>query len=471
VPYGSDRVSLTSSGCKPDDKVSLGGSTPCSPPPCGSKPDDKVSLGGSTPCSPPPCGSKPGDKVSLGGSEPTPCAPCSGSKPDDKVSLGGSTPCTPPCGTKPDDKVSLGGSGVKPCPPKEVKVTATAKWTTHLVHPKVLVTKKAESGTHVGDTIHYVITVKNMGDIAVDAAVTDAKCDGPVPATLHLGLDESKEAKCTHVVTAADGTKESYANTACATGDAGKGGLSKEACGDWDVPILDPNLTVSKVADRATATDNDTITYTILVTNTGNTSLTVTPSDVGCDTGTLPAAAFILAAKGDTKSLQCTYHVTTATPAGDYPNTACANGVDMLGKTASGCSTVVIVKVTHPTPTAPAAVSTPGGQAVLGERITPGTARLFGRTGCVSGAFNARVRGTKIARVVFVLDGKTLKSVSKPNSAGQFAVRVNPATMRIGVHRLVAKVTFQTASGTKAKTLRLSFQRCGRKLALPRFTG
>jgi hypothetical protein len=43
--------------------------------------------------------------------------------------------------------------------------------------------------------------------------------------------------------------------------------------------------------------------------------------------------------------------------------------------------------------------------------------------------------------------------------------------MRIGVHRLVASITFQRGSGTKAKTIRLSFQRCARKLAAPRFTG
>ena len=43
--------------------------------------------------------------------------------------------------------------------------------------------------------------------------------------------------------------------------------------------------------------------------------------------------------------------------------------------------------------------------------------------------------------------------------------------LRIGVHRLVATVTFQRGSGTKAKTFRLAFQRCPRALRAPRFTG
>jgi hypothetical protein len=43
--------------------------------------------------------------------------------------------------------------------------------------------------------------------------------------------------------------------------------------------------------------------------------------------------------------------------------------------------------------------------------------------------------------------------------------------MRIGVHRLVATVTFQRGTGTKTKKFRVSFQRCARKVAAPQFTG
>ncbi|MFL5957662.1 MAG: hypothetical protein ACJ756_09450, partial [Solirubrobacterales bacterium] len=94
-----------------------------------------------------------------------------------------------------------------------------------------------------------------------------------------------------------------------------------------------------------------------------------------------------------------------------------------------------------------------------------------GPTGCVAKAFNARVRGTKIASVTFFLDGKKVKTLKKPNAKTVFQLRINPAKMRVGVHRLVANVTFQSGSGTKPKTIRLSFQRCARKLAAPRFTG
>jgi uncharacterized repeat protein (TIGR01451 family) len=113
----------------------------------------------------------------------------------------------------------------------------------------------------------------------------------------------------------------------------------------------------------------------------------------------------------------------------------------------------------------------PPAQILLPERVTPGSANLAGPTGCAAKAFSARVRGTKVQSVTFILDGKVLKRFTKLNASGLYAVRIDPAKLRIGVHRLVVNVTFQQGSATKPKTMRLSFQRCARKLAAPRFTG
>src|SRR3954447_13445748 len=110
-------------------------------------------------------------------------------------------------------------------------------------------------------------------------------------------------------------------------------------------------------------------------------------------------------------------------------------------------------------------------QIVLGERIVPGSAQLVAPTGCVSKAFNARVKGTNVSKVVFVLDGKKIKTLVKPNSGKNFQVRVNPAKFKIGVHRIVATVNFAAGTKKKPQTFRVSFQRCAKKLAAPRFTG
>jgi hypothetical protein len=110
-------------------------------------------------------------------------------------------------------------------------------------------------------------------------------------------------------------------------------------------------------------------------------------------------------------------------------------------------------------------------QQIAGERVVPGSARLLAPTGCVAKAFNARVRGVNVQKVVFKLDGKTIKTLTKPNRGTLFNVRINPAKMKIGVHRVVATVTFKPATKKKAQTFRISFQRCAKKLAAPRFTG
>jgi len=122
-------------------------------------------------------------------------------------------------------------------------------------------------------------------------------------------------------------------------------------------------------------------------------------------------------------------------------------------------------------------------QIVAGEKVVPGSARLLAPTGCVSKAFNARVRGTQVAKVVFKVDGKTVKTLTKPNAGSNFQVRVDPSKFKIGVHRITAtvivnNVTVNPDTGAlirteaqKARTIRISFQRCARKLAAPRFTG
>jgi hypothetical protein len=119
--------------------------------------------------------------------------------------------------------------------------------------------------------------------------------------------------------------------------------------------------------------------------------------------------------------------------------------------------------------TAPAAEQP--GQVVLGERVSAGSARLIAATGCQSRRFTAGVRGTQIARVVFKLDGKRIATVTKRNSKGIYALRINPSKYRVGVHRLVVTVKFNASSRTATRTLRSSFQRCARQLVAPRFTG
>ena len=74
--------------------------------------------------------------------------------------------------------------------------------------------------------------------------------------------------------------------------------------------------------------------------------------------------------------------------------------------------------------------------------------------------------------MTFFVDGKRVKRITAPNGEGsKFTVKVNPKGRGFGVHRVTAKVVFNSASETQTRTLRLSFQRCRKQVVKPRFTG
>ena len=226
-------------------------------------------------------------------------------------------------------------------------ITRSTTYTTHVIHPAIDVTKTAaETAVHVGDTIHYTVTVKNTGDTSLTVTPADTGCTGFNSASFTLAAGASKQLTCTHTVTAGDGTH--YDNQACAQGVDAIGGADGTVsdCDHVNVPILHPGIAVTKTAGETAAHVGDTIHYTIKVTNTGDTALTVSPSDIGC-TG-FDNSSFSLAA-GASKTLTCT-HQATAGDGTAKANEACAQGVDSIGGakgTVSDCDTVT-TDVIHP---------------------------------------------------------------------------------------------------------------------------
>ena len=110
-------------------------------------------------------------------------------------------------------------------------------------------------------------------------------------------------------------------------------------------------------------------------------------------------------------------------------------------------------------------------QQVLPEQVVPGTARLTGPSGCVKKAFKATVRGSRISKVTFFVDGKKRKTITAKAGQRAFKLKVRPNALGRGVHRITARVQFAAESETKSRTLRLSFQRCARQVVRPQFTG
>jgi len=179
----------------------------------------------------------------------------------------------------------------------------------------------------VGDTLTYTVTASNNGAATLtNLVVSDAML---TPASLNCP-SVAPGANCvlvgTYVVTAADVTAGSIANTAAAVSDQ-----TASLTDDVTMPVPTPALIIDKLppvnTDEDASTDisaGDTLTYTITATNNGAATLTnlvvsdplITPSSNTC--ASVPATS--------TCVLTGTYVVTAAdVSAGAINNTATAD--------------------------------------------------------------------------------------------------------------------------------------------------
>ena len=110
---------------------------------------------------------------------------------------------------------------------------------------------------------------------------------------------------------------------------------------------------------------------------------------------------------------------------------------------------------------------------VLPERVAPASAKLAAPSGCLRGTFTARVTGKNIAKVVFSLRGRVIKTVKAKaaQTNGRFTVRIDADKLPVGVTRLTARVTFIAATKKRPRTLRIGVVRCARQVVRPQFTG
>ena len=158
----------------------------------------------------------------------------------------------------------------------------------------------------------------------------------------------------------------------------------------------------------------------------------------------------------------------TATYSGDANNTSVAGACNDADEVAT---------VSGPPPPPPPPIVAPPPpppppQEVLPAPTTPkGTAAVSGKTGCQGTPFNVVVGGRQIERVIYSIDGKVVKVLTKPNSGIRFKLPIVPKRFRTGTHRVLARVVFTADSKTKNRTLRVVFSRCAKKAASPAFTG
>ena len=119
----------------------------------------------------------------------------------------------------------------------------------------------------------------------------------------------------------------------------------------------------------------------------------------------------------------------------------------------------------HPPAVLPPAALPPAGE-VLGEQASSARSRLLGPSGCAGRTVKATVKGRRIAKVTFLLDGKRVRVVEGP---GSYAVKTS--TLAAGVHHIKARVAYEAGAQTPGRTHILAFQRCVKRKIVPRFAG
>src|SRR4029077_22805 len=249
------------------------------------------------------------------------------------------------------------------------------------------------------------------------------------------------------------------------------------------------------------------------VTNTGNVALSFGAlNDPLCDPGTIsggPAGGKL--APETSATYTCTHLLTAAdASAKSISNTVTLTGTppEEEGEPVKQTSNTVVAEVaakpppsepetpaeTPTTPGSPTGTPSSGvgalstaqapqapqsGVLALKQSAVPAlkvsVPRLSGPQGCVRSSFRASVKAAGVSSVGFYLDGRKLKTMTaKSARKGQITIVIDPTRLKVGAHRLMAKITMaKTSSSSKAVrgTRTATVLRCRAAVLTPRFTG
>jgi hypothetical protein len=310
-------------------------------------------------------------------------------------------------------------------------VTNTAKSATLVIvkHDAPPVDVNGDGLTDAGDQISYSFTVSNTGEVTMaDLAVTDSKV-GAVScpsATLAPGTGQICTADNPYTVTTADVVNGSVDNSATVTGTPPASSspvTSAPSTTSTTATAPTPRLTIAKSAAPSTAAAaaaGTTLTYSFLVTNTGNVPVDTVGVTEGTFTGSgtfspvvCPSAAASLAPGAHT-TCTASYSLTQAdVDAGSVSNTATADG------TPRGSATAVTSAPDTATVTIPAAPS-----LSVVKSASPTTAHAAGQTVSytfvVSNTGNVTIAGVTVDEVAFSGSGTT-PAISCPGAAAALA--------------------------------------------------
>ena len=156
--------------------------------------------------------------------------------------------------------------------------SATSTWTVDVLYPSIGVTKDGAQYAHEGDLVHYTVEVTNTssdGTLLSNIAVGD---DPAGTLTLTSGdtnnngiLDPGETWVYEYDYTIPASGNDLFNNEVTASGEDAIEGTADDTA-NWSVDVLHPSIGVTKDGPD-TATVGDTIEFTIVVDNTGDTPL------------------------------------------------------------------------------------------------------------------------------------------------------------------------------------------------------
>lgn len=223
----------------------------------------------------------------------------------------------------------------------DVSDTGTASVRVTDVLPAIAIDKTADATVVlIGQSVTYIYRVTNPGVEPLDVTVTDDKC-GPVTRTggdtdgdNRLDVNETWIYSCTATLTV------TTVNTAIATGQDNEGNtVTATDTARVEVRILHPAITIDKVADPSSISVSGPVTYTYVVTNTGDTALfnVIVTDDI---LGTIGIVGTL--EPGESITMAKTVQVDASTPP---TNIGVVTGTDILGQkvTAIDSATITVV--------------------------------------------------------------------------------------------------------------------------------
>jgi hypothetical protein len=220
----------------------------------------------------------------------------------------------------------------------------------------------------------YQFEVTNTGDVELfDVELTDPRCDEGtivegVDVDASLAVEEVWHFTCTHLVTDSDPNPLSNTATVTADTEPGEGGQEVTDQDDHVVDIIHPAISIVKTVSDDSVAVGTTVTYTYVVTNTGDTTL----FEISVDDDILGHIGIIaMLEPGDHETLTATFTV----GASPVLNVGTAIGEDVLGETVTDTDDALVTPVAGtggggPNPgEGPRAGSGAGGTAFTGSDV------------------------------------------------------------------------------------------------------